>query len=99
MDPAPIERAFELVSAVRTRDGTPCRAGTMRRATPEEEIGALRDFRVFLDRRAFVPVLLSKVTRLGGEPVAVSTLAALEPRDLRTLELVYRELNAYPSEP
>ena len=80
------------------RDGRLLKHATVRQATEEQEIAALRDFLVAIDDEFFVPVLLSKMVRFGDTKVTPFELRRAPRQSLLFLEEVYRGLNGYSVE-
>ena len=82
----------------RDRDGRLLNHATVRQATGEQEIAALRDFLVAIDDEFFVPVLLSKTVRFDDTKVTPFELRRAPSQSLLFLEEVYRGLNGYSVE-
>ena len=106
MDPTSVESAvpstveFRLpVGHVDSRGGRH-RDGVLRVPRARDELAALRDFRVYLRRDAFLVVMLARlIERLGElEGVDVGLVERLAPDDLDLLGNLYRQLAGYGEE-
>ena len=91
------QREFRLPSGLESR-GRRQRDGVLRPATAQDELRALRDFRVCLRPESFLHLMLARtIVRLGDlDRVDVRDVERLDGADQAALEIEYRELNGYP---